>query len=116
MGGIVFVRTGMLHTVRDFYLNTVGMEVWLEQPDIAILRFDNMLIGFHQTGDADLSLLITFFYETREEVDKIFDRVRELATSEPKVNEKFNIYNFFAKDPEGRPIEFQQFLHPTEPI
>ena len=116
MGGIVFMRTNMLNEIKIFYIRTVGMTVWLEQPDIMILKFDNMLVGFHQTGEADLSSLITFVYETKEEVDEMYVKVRELATSEPKVNEKYRIYNFFAKDPEGRPIEFQQFLHQTEPI
>lgn len=116
MGGIVFFRTAELNKLREFYTGTVGMNVWLEQPDIAILKFDNMLIGFHQTGEADLSGLITFVYETKEEVDGMYSKIKELAISEPKVNEKYRIYHFFAKDPEGRPIEFQQFLHDTEPI
>jgi catechol 2,3-dioxygenase-like lactoylglutathione lyase family enzyme len=116
MGGIVFVRTTELEKIRRFYTETVGMELWLEQPGIAILKFDNLLIGFQQAGDADLSGLITFFYDTKEEVDGMYGKVKALATGEPKVNEKYNIYNFFAKDPEGRPIEFQQFLHPVEPI
>ena len=38
MGGIVFFRTAQLKELREFYTNTVGMKIWLEQPDIAILK------------------------------------------------------------------------------
>ena len=31
-------------------------------------------------------------------------------------NEQYQIYQFFAEDPEGRTLEFQAFLHPVEPI
>ena len=46
----------------------------------------------------------------------MYEMVSHIATSEPKKNEKYEIYQFFAQDPEGRVIEFQAFLHPIEPI
>jgi hypothetical protein len=33
----------------------------------------------------------------------------------PKTNERYRIYHFFGKDPEGRNIECQAFLHPVQP-
>jgi hypothetical protein len=99
--------------VRAFYTETIGMSVWLEQPDVSILRHGNLLIGFHRQPQADLDGLITFFYETAAEVDEMYARLRDLATGEPKENPKYGIYHFFGVDPEGRKIEFQQFLHPV---
>ena len=116
MSGIVFLKCADLGTMKSFYTEKVGMTVWLEQPDISILRHGNMLLGFHQAGSADRGCLITFFYETREEVDAMHGILYETAKSQPKVNEKYRIYHFFAKDPEGRNIEFQAFLDPVAPV
>ncbi|HNR00513.1 MAG TPA: hypothetical protein PKN52_10945 [Trueperaceae bacterium] len=116
MAGIVFLKTAQLERVRAFYTEQVGMTVWLEQPDIVILRHGNLLVGFHRQPAADLDALITFVYETREEVDRMHARLRDVATSEPKENPKYRIYHFFGRDPEGRRIEFQQFLHPVLPV
>jgi hypothetical protein len=113
MAGIIFLRTAEFGRVREFYLDRVGMTVWLEQPDIAILRHGNLLIGFHRQPVPDLDGLITIFYDTREEVDAIHRRLRDVATSEPGENPTYRIYHFFAQDPEGRKLEFQQFLHPV---
>jgi catechol 2,3-dioxygenase-like lactoylglutathione lyase family enzyme len=116
MAGIVFLRTAAFDRVRAFYTEEVGMTVWLEQPDIAILRHGNLLIGFHQQPEADLDGLITFFYKTAAEVDEMYARLRDVATSEPKENPTYRIYHFYGRDPEGRKIEFQQFLYPTPPV
>jgi catechol 2,3-dioxygenase-like lactoylglutathione lyase family enzyme len=113
MAGIVFLRTAAFEKVRAFYTEQVGMAVWLEQPNIAILRHGNMLIGFHRQPTPDLDGLITFFYDTRAEVDEMYARLRDVATGAPKENPRYGIYHFFATDPEGRKIEFQQFLHPV---
>lgn len=116
MAGIIFLRTAKFDEVRAFYTETIGMTVWLEQPDIAILRHGNLLIGFHQQSQADLDGLITFFYETAAEVVQMHARLRNVAAAEPRENPKYQIYHFYATDPEGRKIEFQQFLHPVPPI
>jgi len=114
-GGIVFLRTAQFDTVKSFYLERVGMSIWLEQPDITILRHGNLLVGFHQQPTADIDSLLTFFYDSREEVDAMYAKLKDIATTQPRENEKYQIYNFFGRDPEGRKIEFQQFLHPIPP-
>lgn len=111
LSGLIFLKCKDLSLCRDFYMNTVGMNVWLEQPQICILRHGNFLIGFHETGEIDDGCLLTFYFETNEGVDEMYNKVKDTASSAPKVNEKYRIYNFFAKDPEGRDIEFQRFLH-----
>jgi hypothetical protein len=116
MSGIVFLKCVNIDVLKEFYMGTVGMKVWLEQPDICILRHGNMLVGFHLAGSVDSGCLLTFFYDTREEVDEMFAKLEARAETRPRVNEKYRIYNFFAKDPEGRNIEFQAFLHPVEPV
>ncbi len=115
-GGIVFLRTAQFEAVRSFYLGCVGMTVWLEQPDISILQHGNLLVGFQRQSTADTDALITFVYDTREEVDAMYAKLKDSATTSPKENAKYRIYNFFGVDPEGRKVEFQCFLHPVLPM
>ena len=111
MAGIVFVRTADLARIRSFYTNEIGMEPWVAQPDIDILRHGNLLAGFVQSERADTDALLTFFYRSRDEVDAMYARLRDRATTVPEENERYRIYNFFAADPDGRRVEFQTFLH-----
>ena len=115
-GGIVFLRTEQFEAVKSFYLDRIGMTVWLEQPDIAILRHGNLLVGFHRQSKADIGALLTFFYDSRDEVDAMYAKLTDIATTGPRENPKYRIYNFFGVDPEGRKVEFQCFLHTIPPI
>ena len=115
-GGIVFLRSAEFEQVKSFYVRRVGMSVWLEQPDITILRHGNLLVGFHKQETSDLDALLTFVYETREEVDGMHAKLSDRATTQPRENTKYQIYNLFGTDPEGRKIEFQTFLHDVPPV
>ncbi|MBD3175796.1 MAG: VOC family protein [Armatimonadia bacterium] len=111
-GGITFLKTTNLADMTHFYVDDIGCTVWLRQPGVNVLRFGNQLIGLHETGaEADTGVLLTFFYPTRGEVDAMYAALSHLATCEPRYNEKYHIYQFFGRDPEGRGLEFQWFDH-----
>lgn len=110
MSGLIFFSTTMLDEIIAFYVDKIGMDIWLEQEDCVILKHDNLLLGFCQRAKPDLGAMITFYYDTTGEVDGAYEKHKEIATGLPLENEKYNIYHFFAKDPEGRTIEFQKFL------
>jgi hypothetical protein len=110
MAGIIFSKSKSLPKIKDFYL-TLGAKIWLDQTDCIIFKHDNFLFGFCSRGEISSGWLMTFFYESKEEVDQIYKVVEAYATEPPTLNEKYNIYHFFAKDPEGRDVEFQAFLH-----
>jgi nitroreductase len=114
-GGIVFLRTEDLEATREFYAGRMGMEVWLEQADCVLLRRGNMILGFCSREDADFGGLLTFVYPNRAGVDEAYSTMGDLATTEPEENDRYGIYQFFGVDHEGRNLEFQAFLHPTEP-
>ncbi|MBN2229486.1 MAG: VOC family protein [Candidatus Thorarchaeota archaeon] len=116
MAGIVFFRTTRLQEITDFYINELGMHIWLEQEDCTILSHGNLLLGFCNRDTAELEGMITLFYPTKEDVDVMYDMLKHIATTTPIENERYDIYQFFAKDPEGRALEFQTFLGPIEPI
>lgn len=115
MSGIIFLKTKNMENITDFYLNEVGMELWLKQQNIALMRHGNLILGMHNTNEVDQFGLITFFYPTMTEVDAMYEKFKDRAITQPKINETYQIYNFFARDPEDRKLEFQAFLHPLKP-
>lgn len=118
MAGLVFVKTQDLTKIVKFYIDVIGCEKWVSQPDIEIIKSDNFIIGFHQAEDIDSACLFTFFYDTKGEVDEMYLKFKELNLdkTKPSENTKYKIYNFFARDIEGRKLEFQTFLHELPPI
>ncbi|MHA2174746.1 MAG: VOC family protein, partial [Candidatus Hodarchaeales archaeon] len=81
------------------------------QTDCIIFKHDNFLFGFCSRNEVSSGWLMTFFYESKEKVDQIYQILKDYAIEKPILNKKYNIYHFFAKDPEGRDLEFQVFLH-----
>ena len=116
MPGIVFFGSEQYESTASFYVETVDATVWLEQSACTILRFDSFLFGFCDRETAETDGVLTFVTETRAEVDAYYDRLAERANSPPTYNEDYDIYQFFATDPEGRTMEFQTFCHDTDPI
>jgi nitroreductase len=111
MSGIVFFKSRKLAGLREFYQNKVGCEVWLQQEDCIIMSHGNFLFGFCQRDEADTGGIITFFFDHKDEVDQAYAKHKEIAINKPSHSDKYRLYNFFARDPEGRMIEFQQFEH-----
>jgi hypothetical protein len=114
MSGIVFFSTENRDEVVDFYTETVGADVWLEQPDCTILESDGFRFGFCAREKTDRCGILTFVSEDRAGVDEMYDAVGDAAREEPHENETYEIYQFFASDPDGRTAEFQTFLHDVE--
>lgn len=111
MSGIVFFKTLHLDDITTYYCNTLNCTLWLDQGDCKIIRHGNLMIGFHTGDRVDRDALITFFYDEKSDVDRMYERMKPTAESSPVTNEKYRIYQFFARDPEGRRLEFQYFSH-----
>ncbi len=114
IGGIAFYKTQKLEELKDFYINQVGATMWMDQGDCAILRYGDFLFGFCQREKPDLDGIITFFYEKKEDVDRAYAKFKDTALAPLRMNPNYPIYNFFARDPEGRTIEFQYFTGPID--
>lgn len=115
MAGIVFFKTTNLEEVTNFYLNKLDMKIWLRQPVCNILQSDQLIVGFLQSEKSETEGTMTLFFKTREEVDHYYEKLKNIAVGKPKVNEKYNIYHFYARDPEKRLFEIQCFLHDLLP-
>ncbi|PLX18088.1 MAG: glyoxalase [Candidatus Muiribacterium halophilum] len=107
--GIIFKKTSDLILITDFYTKRLGFSVWLKQPGCTIFKKGNMLLGFCEREPAETDGMITLFFEKREQVDKVYQEFKDIAIEPPSFNETYKIYQFFAKDPESRMLEFQWF-------
>ena len=116
MAGITFFKTKSIHKLREFYQSILGLTIWRDQEDCIILRSGNLLLGFCSRDNIDDQGMITFFYSSPEEVDAMYFKLKQWNATKPVKNDKYNIYQFFAKDPENRTLEFQCFLHHTPPF
>ncbi|GAB7093259.1 hypothetical protein JCM30237_04110 [Halolamina litorea] len=108
-GGIVFFRTADRETVVAWYREVVGAETWLEQPGCTILEFRGFRFGFCDAEETEDDGILTFVYDSEADVDAMHDRVGDAADEAPHENETYDIYQFFATDPDGRTAEFQTF-------
>jgi catechol 2,3-dioxygenase-like lactoylglutathione lyase family enzyme len=117
MPGIVFFRTANRDRVVEFYTGRLGFEVWLEQDaGCTILRRSNLLVGFCEADQSETDGIVTVAVDDREGVDALYGELDDIAREAPAENEAFDIYQFFAEDPDGRAVEVQTFLHPTPPV
>ena len=108
-GGIIFYQTTNLEELHRFYADVVGASLWLDQGGCKIYKFGNMLFGFCQRDKIETGALLTFFYPDRKGVDNMYNKIIDLAEAKPVDNPQYRIYHFYAKDPDGRAIEFQYF-------
>ena len=112
MSGIVFFRTADRDGVVEFYRSRLGFQTWLQQDGCTILTHDGLKLGFCETDDEpETDGIVTLYYDTRTVVDEKREDLADVAVDDPRVNEAYDIYQFFGEDPEGRTLEFQTFLH-----
>ena len=109
MTGIVFFNTLQLDDLTEFYTQRIEAELWMDQTDCLIFRHGKFLFGFCQREKSETCGILTFVYPNRDGVDRMYERFQNEALDAPKENPRYPIYNFFARDPEGRMIEFQMF-------
>jgi catechol-2,3-dioxygenase len=115
MSAIIFLETKDLAIVDSFYREILGLSLWLDQGVCRIYRDEHLLIGFCQKSDPKpFHGILTWFYPSRAEVDAQATKLKDYLTVTPRENSAFRIYQCFAADPEGRTLEFQQFLHPVD--
>jgi nitroreductase len=113
MSGIVFYGTGNLELMRGFYRERLGLSLLLEQADCLLLQQGNLVLGFCARAEIETSGIICFVCSSPEEVDTMYHNLAEKAEDRPRKNERYGLYHFFARDPEGRRLEFQYFLQPV---
>jgi catechol 2,3-dioxygenase-like lactoylglutathione lyase family enzyme len=115
-GLIAFYPCSDLSATRDFYQRDLGLTLTRDQTSCLIFRVcDKAYVGFCQ-HEADLpwhrGLIVTLLLD---DVDGFYRRVRKLGIeteAPPKLNERYGIYHFFLRDPDGYRVEVQRFVEP----
>lgn len=113
MSGITFFGTADLELLRSFYCEQLGLSLLLEQADCILLQEGNLVLGFCQRAEVETAGIICFVCSSKARVDTMYHKLAALAENEPSTNERYGLYHFFARDPEGRRLEFQYFLQPV---
>jgi nitroreductase len=114
MNGIIFFKSQVPEKLSEFYIGRLGCELWSKQEDCIILKGGNLLFGFCSRPTSETEGLLTFFYENKEDIDRLYGDLKEYTDSPPVSDGKYQIYRFYARDPEGRKIEFQHFTSPVD--
>ena len=116
---VTFLTCRDLDAASAFYGGVLGLPLVLDQGPCRIYRVaGEAFIGLCRAGERRVATEGVILTLVTPEVDSWY---QELARQEvplegpPAVNETYNIYNFFARDPDGHLVEFQRFLDPTWP-
>ena len=117
---VTWVYTHDLARTTTFYASTLGLERVLDQGSCHIYRSaPNAFVGVCQVRPGrevePRGVVITL---VTPEVDAWYQRLRGMGVhleGPPRHSEPFNVYAFFARDPNGYRIEFQTFLDPAWP-
>ncbi|WP_375504109.1 VOC family protein [uncultured Nostoc sp.] len=114
---ITFFYTHNLNASREFYEQKLGLELWLDQGTCRIYTVSGSgYLGLCQTSEistppADKQSSVIFTLVTQQ-VDEWFEYLKERGVEfekPPTLNEKYNIYHCFLRDPSGYLIEIQRF-------
>ncbi len=113
-GLVAFLPTDDLQATHKFYHDTLGMPLYKDQGKCRIYQVGvDSYVGFctHFAGSPPEGMIITLL---TDEVDEVYEQLaaREDISVEhpPSDNPDFNIYHFFARDPNGYKVEIQKFL------
>ena len=116
---VTWVYTHDLPTTARFYAETLALPLVLDQGACRIYRTSaTSFLGVCQVRPGrevePRGVVITL---VTDDVDGWYERLRSRgALPEPPTrSEQFDVYCFFARDPEGYLIEFQTFLDPAWP-
>jgi catechol 2,3-dioxygenase-like lactoylglutathione lyase family enzyme len=113
---ITFLPVVDLAASAQFYETVLLLPLEVDQGTVRIYRSaEGGYLGICQSETplaSDERLMITFVID---DVDGWYERLIAQGVSvdgAPRTNERYQIYHFFARDPDGYRLEVQRFLHP----
>ena len=116
---VTFLYTADLEKTAVFYETVLELPLVLDQGACRIYQVvGGSFLGFcrHLTsGELSQGVILTL---VSEDVDGWYAYLRDKGVAfekEPQLNEKFNIYHCFLRDPNGYLLEIQRFLDPAWP-
>jgi catechol 2,3-dioxygenase-like lactoylglutathione lyase family enzyme len=114
---ITFLYSRDLAATADFCERVLGLTLVLDQGDCRIYRASSDgYLGFCQRQSAPQESLGVILTLVTSEVDAWYAYLCEqgvITEGPPALNEKYGIYHFFLRDPNGYLIEIQRFNDPS---
>jgi catechol 2,3-dioxygenase-like lactoylglutathione lyase family enzyme len=113
---ITFLKTADLESTTRFYTQILGLPQVLDQGTCRIFRLrPGAYLGFcsSEAAPEQPCVILTLVVE---DVDGACAELRRAGVPievEPRVNERYQIYQCFARDPNGYMLEIQRFLDPA---
>ncbi len=122
---VTFLYTAEQEATHDFYAGVLGLPLVLDQGACRIYgASETAFVGFcKQTANIDgvaaQGVILTLAVGTTELVDAWYAHLQtaglNVIEKAPALNERFNIYHLFLRDPNGYLVEIQCFLDPNWP-
>jgi catechol 2,3-dioxygenase-like lactoylglutathione lyase family enzyme len=118
---VTFLYTADLAATADFYENRLGLPLVLDQSACRIYRVaHNAFVGFcsHSSAGSAASPTGVVLTLVTDDVDRWYERLQAQGVEfekTPALNQEFNIYHCFLRDPNGYLLEIQRFLDPAWP-
>ncbi len=122
---VTFLYTANQEATHDFYANLLGMPLVLDQGACRIYKVSGTaFVGFcQQTANIDAvaaqGVILTLAVDATESVDAWYAFLQTAGAAAiekaPALNERFNIYHLFLRDPNDYLVEIQSFLDPSWP-
>jgi len=115
---VTFLHTADLVKTAVFYKNILGLKLTLDQGKCQIFQVSgNAFIGFceHFEGANPDGVILTLVSDQVDEWHEYLAAQNVPIEKPPTLNETFNIYHIFLRDPNGYLVEIQRFLDPAWP-
>ncbi len=115
-GQVMFLPTDNHQKIIDFYEGVLGLELVRDQTLCRIYKTGpTSYLGFCDRGygiPTDYRVVITLLIDDVDGVYKVLKDQGIATESTPALSERFNVYQFFVRDPNGYLIEVQRFIEP----
>ena len=112
---ITFLKTRDLDATSSFYCGVLGLELVLDQGACRIYRArSGAYLGFCQTDGAtgNPEVILTLVVPDVEAACTALEQAGAVIEIRPRYNPRYQIEQFFTRDPNGYLIEVQRFTDP----
>ena len=115
-GQVMFLPTDDHQKIIDFYEGLLGLELVRDQKLCRIYKTGPAsYLGFCERGysiPTEFRVVITLLIDDVDGVYKLLKDRNVETESMPEFSERFNVYQFFLRDPNGYLVEIQKFIEP----
>jgi predicted enzyme related to lactoylglutathione lyase len=111
---VTFIYVTDLEATHRFYHAVMGFSLALDQGECRIYRVtDTAYVGVCSHRDpSPQGMILTFVTDRVDEWHRRLVEAGAAVDGPPSYSERFDVYQFFAKDPDGYVIEVQSFGAP----